>query len=443
MVNENCRYETRPEAGVKRPRQSNIASIAPDDQLDVPAAFHFMRTWQVRRQDSQPEKERGKFAAFFLGQLVALLAASSNAASFTLATTFGIETQFFQMFGMYVLLSLHLRTNEHSSISERRGALPHLLPGTNLQLHLPWWVYFCMSSMFDVFPNFLVLLSLQYTSLTSTTLLGSLSVPSTMLFCRLILKKLFGCHHFIGVFLCVAGGLLTVWCDSTTLGSTKNDLTPSFVYTTPSDENSRNLLVTPNNTVGDICAIAAAVLYGLGDTVAEFSIKNIDRREYIGMIGLFGMIQTGFAVVTLERLSLVNGMGRLTQTELLQAVCVVAWYTATQYLYYVLEAYFLVSSDATLLNLSLQASNLWVILFSVAAFRRAPSTFFFAAVALVVVGVFIYEDIIMFTGRSRNERRRAEHERRGNRTGELSILVEHDGSGQQNSVHNYGGTLAV
>jgi hypothetical protein len=51
----------------------------------------------------------------------------------------------------------------------------------------------------------------------------------------------------------------------------------------------------------------------------------------------------------------------------------------------------MVSSDATLLNLSLQSSNLWAILFSVAAFRESPSLLFYIAVIFVVAGVFVYE----------------------------------------------------
>jgi len=66
-------------------------------------------------------------------------------------------------------------------------------------------------------------------------------------------------------------------------------------------------------------------------------------------------------------------------------------YVTLLLLYYVTEASFLVSSDATLLNLSLQAQNLWAILFSVLAYQTAPPALFYLAVLLVGVGVFTYE----------------------------------------------------
>jgi hypothetical protein len=59
--------------------------------------------------------------------------------------------------------------------------------------------------------------------------------------------------------------------------------------------------------------------------------------------------------------------------------------------YYISTTLFYVKSDATLLNISLQCSNLWAILFSAAAFHELPPTLFYVALVLVVGGVFVYE----------------------------------------------------
>jgi hypothetical protein len=75
----------------------------------------------------------------------------------------------------------------------------------------------------------------------------------------------------------------------------------------------------------------------------------------------------------------------------LAVAAILTWYVASVYAYYTYEALFLVASDATLLNLSLQAANLYTILFSFVFFHVVPSMQFFVAAALVVAGVVLYE----------------------------------------------------
>ena len=79
------------------------------------------------------------------------------------------------------------------------------------------------------------------------------------------------------------------------------------------------------------------------------------------------------------------------KSTFLPALGVVVVYVPLLVTYYTSATLFLVSSDATLLNLSLQSSNLWAILFSVVAFCESPSLLFYFAVVLVVAGVFVYE----------------------------------------------------
>jgi Solute carrier family 35 len=49
--------------------------------------------------------------------------------------------------------------------------------------------YYILISIIDVVSNILASCSFHYTSLTSTTLLGSLSIPTNMFFARLLMKK--------------------------------------------------------------------------------------------------------------------------------------------------------------------------------------------------------------------------------------------------------------
>ena len=247
-----------------------------------------------------------------------------------------------------------------------------------MRLQMPWWVYLCLS-LLDVIPNFMTLISLRYTTLTSTTLLGSLTGPSTMLFSRFILGRRFGKLHYLGVLLCVLGGGLTVWGDY----QQDND---------DDDEDATRTKITNLHAgVGDLLAVVAALMNGLEDVFAEYCVKNVDPYELLGMLGVFGSIITGLAFPFIEKQALAEIMFHRSAAEQWDIVQVFAWYIASVLLYYVGEAYFLVSSDATLLNLSLQSSNLWAIGFSWLAYHILPPLLFYPALVLVVCGVGVYE----------------------------------------------------
>ena len=154
-------------------------------------------------------RQRNKWIAILWGQAIALIIASVNVTSFVLENKYHVVAPLFLMFFMYIFLSIHLCFCS----SEYRSTDPeYYLPLTNLRLRIPWYIYLAMSSI-DVGAGVIMLLSLQYTSLTSVTLLSSLTLPSTMVFCKIFLNKNFHAHHFLGVILCGFGGLLTIWAD--------------------------------------------------------------------------------------------------------------------------------------------------------------------------------------------------------------------------------------
>eukprot|EP00980_Cylindrotheca_fusiformis_P010790 scaffold2442_cov146-Cylindrotheca_fusiformis.AAC.5 len=301
------------------------------------------------------------------GQLIAFLASSTNAASFTLE--YGMELgnmPMFIMFPVYAVLSLNL-LNRPAFKDESF----HHIPLSSIRLRTPWWYYICLSAL-DLLPNYLTLLSLNHTSLTSTTLLGSLTVPSTMVVCGLFLGKKYRFAHYVGVVLCLSGGALTLWTDMT---HSSNQFLAGSLH--------------PHSYYGDVLATLAAVLYGVADAAGEFWTKRIDRREYLGMIGLHGALVTLFLFLAFERDS-VLAVFQDSKT-FFAALGLVLWYIPSLVAFYVCTSFFLASSDAALLTLSLQSSNLWAILFAIAAFGESPALLFCISVALVAAGVTVYE----------------------------------------------------
>jgi len=330
-----------------------------------------------------PGRQQKKWVSLAFGQCIAVLAASMNASSFTLTDHYGVDTQFFQMFLMYMLLSINLRWREppghfmlrteddengehHAPVTaQTTQQQQYKIPFTSIHLKIPWWIYLIMSIL-DVLPNFMALFSFRYTSLTSTTLLGSLTAPTTMLFSKYILARSFGFYNYVGVALCLLGGTLTIWSDVDSSSG------PTHSY------------------IGDLLAVTAAILYGFGDTVAEYFSKHVDRHEYIGMLGVFGSMITGLTFPFLESSALV-GIANMDPRKKAEVCAVMVFYVLSVLFYYIAEAKFLVSSDATLLNLSMQASNLWAIIFSVIVYHILPPPAFYVALVFVVIGVFVYE----------------------------------------------------
>jgi drug/metabolite transporter (DMT)-like permease len=385
--------------------------------------------------------------SFLFGQCIAFIAASMNASSYILVTKYDVRTKLFQLFWVYLLLSFNLKfglrqphsdddvlddddddaaaiDEDTSNLNQRNNEMNREVTGgsTNaddvdslplatasdgprdavahediasshpfpfipsIRLRIPWKYYLCISIL-DITPNFMALYSFKYTSLTSTTLLGSLSVPSTMLFSRLILYKVFTRHHYIGVLLCVLGGCLTVYMDA--YGTDNN-------VTTGNANQPLSSSIHERSYIGDILAVAAAIMYGLGDCVAEYSVKHINRHEYLGMIGFFGLFITGMIFPWLEYDALYDlfrtAPTTTTAVQKIEMTSLMIWFIISVSLYYVAEARFLVTSDATLLNLSMQSVNLWAYVFTLTTDQSStPPTTFFIALVLVVVGVFIYE----------------------------------------------------
>lgn len=395
--------------------QEGPSQTEEDEQINQqPQQTHsptgFWEAVQQRRETSDhqhnsitatPQPRRNKWIALGFGQIVAFIAASVNVTSFTLENRLGVVAPNFQLFLMYIFLTLHLffrppqpsqESSERNCDDSEEQGIDVLEPPPRiheyrlplfgcLRLRIPWYLYLIMSSV-DVFAGVIMLLSLQYTSLTSVTLLSSLTIPSTMLFSKLFLDKSFYAHHFLGVLMCAAGGILTLWSDFEHRGH------PG----TAGDGGDTDVALSSGSfqiNIGDAMAVLAALLYGLGDAVSEYNIKHIDRMEFLGMLGLFGMILTGLQFPFQELDTLFELFGDPAGN--INAFLLMGGYVTLLLLYYVTEASFLVASDATLLNLSLQSQNLWAIIFSVLTYQTTPPRLFYLAVVFVGVGVFAYE----------------------------------------------------
>ena len=421
------------------------------------------------------KKKKNKWCSLLFGQFIALIATCQNASSFTLQ--FGLHVKFpmFLMFNVYIVLAvinllpkiIHTTTtssseeeeessNNYSSHNDagpppnstttiRRTATSTTTTTTRscrsgsnkspycytmpifaqIKLLVPWYNYMFLSIL-DVLPNWMTLLALQYTSLTSTTLLGSLTVPAAMIVCKVLLHKNYQRHHYLGVIICMIGATLTIFSDETTTTTTTTSIAnvsdgegataataAAAAGTNTISSSSFSSLSHPQSHLGDLFAIIAALLYGAQDAVGEYWLKHVgDRQEYLGMLGFFGTMYTlilfpimdGRQVLDFIH-TLIMAISSLTSPSpdndvdnrhislvaVIPTVMTMLWFVSSVVIFYIATAYFLTWNDATLLILSLQACNIWAILYSIVAYHDTPSTLFYVAMSLVIGGVFLYE----------------------------------------------------
>ena len=427
-----------------------------------------------KKYNTNNDTNTNKWCSLLFGQFIAVIATCQNASSFTLQYGLhGVKFPMFLMFHVYIILALiHLlpkviflkknnashsdseeeeKEKEESYSSSNSKTVPRPPPNsttitatrattrtstttgsgsnkspyrytmpifTKIKLLVPWY-YYMFLSILDVLPNWMTLLALQYTSLTSTTLLGSLTVPAAMIVCKVLLRKTYHKHHYLGVLICMIGATLTIFSDeitaTTTIAKVSNgEGNPMSSSSNFSSSLSSSSSSHPQSHIGDLFAIIAALLYGAQDAIGEYWLKHVgDRQEYLGMLGLFGTMYTLILFPIMDGNQVLDFIHTLivaisssaypdnddvdidnqhmSLVAVIPTIVTMVWFVSSVVIFYIATAYFLTWNDATLLILSLQACNIWAILYSVVAYHDTPSTLFYVAMSLVIGGVFLYE----------------------------------------------------
>ncbi|KAI6183221.1 Solute carrier family 35 member F2 [Aphelenchoides bicaudatus] len=146
------------------------------------------------------------------------------------------------------------------------------------------WKYLILAFV-DVQANYLIVYAYQYTNLTSIQILDCSVIPTVMVLSYLFLSVRYLISHLVGVSVCLVGIGLIIYAD---------------VVSGKGAEGGQERLI------GDVLCLAAAFLYGIANVTEEFLVKQYDRFEYLGMVGLFGSIITCLQVSIFERSALVN-----------------------------------------------------------------------------------------------------------------------------------------
>ena len=240
----------------------------------------------------------------------------------------------------------------------------------NNRPHIIWYI---ISAILDVEANFLVILAYNYTSITSVMLLDCFTIPCAMFFSYICLGCTYRYKHMIGVILCLLGLSCIIMNDSLQQQQQDND---------DNDNNS-------NPVLGDILCLCGAILYAASNILQEFLVKFHNREEYLGKLGVFGIMIAIIQFMIIDYPSIETNNNNNNIFTLTMIFTMIGFILCLNFMY-INTTIFLQSNDAILFNLSLLTSDVYAVIFTYFYEGYLVSWLYFIAFSLVIIGLIIY-----------------------------------------------------
>ncbi|XP_060792058.1 solute carrier family 35 member F2-like [Neoarius graeffei] len=294
-----------------------------------------------------------------LGQVLSMLICGTAVTSQYLAEAH-VETPMMQSFLNYALLLLTYTT----TLSLRRDD-----ESIFQILKKKWWKYLLMA-ITDVEANYTVVKAYQFTTLTSIQLLDCFVIPVLMVLSWFFLKTRYRPLHFIAVVVCLLGVGAMVGAD---LLAGRDQGSDSDVL------------------LGDGLVLISAALYAVSNLCQEYTVKNLSRVEFLGMMGLFGTLISGVQMAVLE----------------IEAVSKISWdwIICLLFLAYMLCMYGLYSfmpvvvkmTSATAVNLSLLTADLFSLFCGIVLFQYKFSVLYIVSFVVITIGFILFNIVPTYT----------------------------------------------
>ncbi|XP_060791083.1 solute carrier family 35 member F2-like [Neoarius graeffei] len=294
-----------------------------------------------------------------LGQVLSMLICGTAVTSQYLAEAH-VETPMLQSFLNYALLFLTYIT----TLSLRGGD-----ESIFQILKKKWWKYLLMA-ITDIEANYTVVKAYQFTTLTSIQLLDCFVIPVLMVLSWFFLKTCYRLLHFIAVVVCLLGVGAMVGAN---LLAGRHQGSDSDVL------------------LGDGLVLISAALYAVSNLCQEYTVKNLSRVEFLGMMGLFGTLISGVQMAGLE----------------IEAVSKISWdwIICLLFLAYMLCMYGLYSfmpvvvkmTSATAVNLSLLTADLFSLFCGIVLFQYKFSVLYIVSFVVITVGFILFNIVPTYT----------------------------------------------
>ncbi|XP_056613157.1 solute carrier family 35 member F2 [Triplophysa dalaica] len=291
-----------------------------------------------------------------MGQILSVLICGTAVTSQYLASVYYLNTPMLQSFIHYTLLCITYTT----ALIFRKG------DGNILQiLKTKWWKYVLLG-LTDVEANYAVVKAYQYTTLTSIQLLDCFVIPVLMILSWFFLKTRYRITHFVSVCICLAGVGAMVGAD----------------ILAGQDQGS-----TSNILLGDGLVLVSSTLYAISNVCQEYTVKNLSRVEFLGMIGLFGMVISGIQLGIIEHSELSKIHWKWEIALLL------AGYALCMYGFYSMMPIVVKMTSATAVNLSLLTGDLFSLFCGLFLFHYSFSGLYIVSLVVILIGFIMFNSV--------------------------------------------------
>nr|XP_015197207.1 PREDICTED: solute carrier family 35 member F2 isoform X1 [Lepisosteus oculatus] len=295
-----------------------------------------------------------------LGQWLSVLICGTAVTSQYLAQSFSVNTPMLQSFINYVLLFLTYTF----ALALRKG-------NENILqiLKAKWWKYLLLG-ITDVEANYMVVKAYQFTTLTSIQLLDCFVIPVLMGLSWYFLKTRYRIVHYVGVGVCLLGVGAMVGAD---------------VLSGRDQGSSSDVLL------GDCLVLIGAALYGVSNVCQEYTVKNLSRVEFLGMVGMFGTLLSGIQLAILEHREVAK-INWTWQVGLLFAVYALCMFGLYSFMSIIIKM-----TSATAVNLSLLTADLFSLFLGIFLFHCQFSVLYVVALVVIMIGFVMYNSVPTYT----------------------------------------------
>lgn len=338
------------------------------------------------------------YKILLFGQFISLTMASLWATQSTLFLRCTLSAPSFSNIWVYVILSANvIPLYREGQRIKADNALPDppfwILRGT-LPLRLSPWVYLA-TAFVAVEANYIMMLALRYTTLTSVALFDALAIPSAMVMSAAVLRRKYRFAHLLGASICLMGMAINVVTDYVSSSIAHNAAAAGVEIKDISAEaphvRGDGSVHYPHKLLGDLLAICGGILYGINDVIAEICVCQYGGvHEYLAILALWGIVLTVIQSAILEREAVV-AFFHDGACSVQVSLSLLAAYVICQVIRKTALCHFLLVSEAALLNLSMLTSDLYTAIFSIVIQEIMPRHFFYLGLVMVVSGIFIYE----------------------------------------------------
>ena len=200
------------------------------------------------------------FKLLLFGQFISFTMASLWTSQSTLYFRCKLSAPAFSNIWVYLIVSIHLiplyRQGQRIKADNTLPDPPYWILRGALPVHLSQLKYIGIAFI-SVEANYLMMLALRFTTLTSVALFDALAIPSAMVLSAAILKRKYRFAHLIGASLCLLGMTINVITDfvSNAIADNADAATVTVKTTTTEEARDDGSDQYPDKIIGDALAI--------------------------------------------------------------------------------------------------------------------------------------------------------------------------------------------